>query len=226
MSNKKIAELVLALKGKNSFEDLEMSLKSFGVTISVSSLKKYVSSTNDKRFPSYETLDGLGEYAKQRNIKVPSTEEITAEFHGSNLSSPKRFVSMEIGHGFSVVNIPIIGLVPAGGHILAQENIEGVMPMLSLSVRDPENTFCLKVHGDSMIDIGIEDGDSVLIHSQSTAENGQTVIARIDGAVTCKRFYWIADKVKLEPASSKYKSIQSQNIEIVGVVTRINKNLD
>jgi len=153
-------------------------------------------------------------------------KEITAEYHTGKVSSLRKFMPMGIESDFTTVNIPIISLVPADGPILAQENIEGVMPMLRSFVRDPENTFCLQVRGDSMIDIGIEDGDSVLIHSQRTAENGQTVIARIDGEVTCKRFYIAADKVRLEPANSKYKVIENQNIEIVGVVTRIIKNLD
>ena len=225
MSNKKITELVLAIKGKDTYEGLVSSLRSFGVHVSVGSLKKYIS-LGDKRYPSYETLVGLEEYAKQKNLNVPSMKEITAEYHIGKVSSLRKFVPMGIESDFTTVNIPIISLVPADGPILAQENIEGVMPMLRSFVRDPENTFCLQVRGDSMIDIGIENGDSVLIHSQSTAENGQTVIARIDGEVTCKRFYIAADKVRLEPANSKYKVIENQNIEIVGVVTRIIKNLD
>ncbi|HZK56057.1 MAG TPA: transcriptional repressor LexA [Desulfosporosinus sp.] len=226
MSNKKISELVLAIKGKDTYEGLVLSLRSFGVHVSVGSLKKYVSH-GDKRYPSYETLAGLAGYAKQKNIDVPSMNEITAEYHIGKVGSLRKFVPTGIDSDFSVVNnIPIISLVPADGPILAKENIEGVMPILRSFVPDPENTFCLKVRGDSMIDIGIEDGDSVLIHSQSTAENGQTVIARIDGEVTCKRFYIAAGKVRLEPANSKYKVIENQNIEIVGVVIRIIKNLD
>jgi len=213
------------VEAKELYEGLVLSLRSFGVHVSVGSLKKYVSH-GDKRYPSYETLAGLAEYAKHKNVNVPSMNEITAEYHTGNVSSLRKFVPMGTDSDFSVVNIPIISLVPAGGPILAQENIEGVMPMLRSFVRDPENTFCLQVRGDSMIDIGIEDGDSVLVHSQSTAENGQTVIARIDGEVTCKRFYIAADKVRLEPANSKYKVIENQNIEIIGVVTRIIKSLD
>jgi len=124
----------------------------------------------------------------------------------------------------NIINMPILGFVPAGGPIMAEENIVDYIQFPKILVKS-ENDFCLKIHGDSMEDVGIDDGDLVLVHPQPVAENGQTVIARIDGEVTCKRFYRMNSKCKLEPANKKYKSIDCDDVEIIGVVKRIIKEI-
>lgn len=124
----------------------------------------------------------------------------------------------------NIIKLPILGFVPAGGPVMTEENLEGHMPLPKMLIKD-ERDFCLKIRGDSMEDVGINDGDLILVHPQPVAENGQTIIARIDGEVTCKRFYKTNDKCRLEPANQKYKPIDYKDLEIIGIVTRIIKEI-
>ncbi len=120
--------------------------------------------------------------------------------------------------------IPVLGYVPAGGPIMTEENIQEYIPLPGMLLKGNED-FCLKVHGDSMEDVGINSGDLVLVHPQPVAENGQTIIARLNGEVTCKRFYRTDSKCTLEPANSKYKPIDCDDLEIVGIVTKVIKDI-
>jgi repressor LexA len=86
-------------------------------------------------------------------------------------------------------------------------------------------TFALRVQGNSMADVGIYDGDHVVIKQQPTAENGQTVLVRIDNAVTVKRFYKLAGKIRLEPANGTHKPLDPSDVEIIGVVLTVTRKL-
>lgn len=123
----------------------------------------------------------------------------------------------------SIVEVPLLGRVPAGGPVLVEENILDHIPFAARFVREP--AFCLEVKGDSMIDLGIEEGDIVLVRAQPVAENGQTVIARVDGEVTCKRFYAWDGKIRLEPANRAYRPIVGNEVEILGVVSYLVKKI-
>jgi repressor LexA len=124
----------------------------------------------------------------------------------------------------NIIKLPILGFVPAGGPIMIEENLEGHMPLPKMLIKD-ERDFCLKIRGDSMKDVGINDGDLILVHPQPVAENGQTIIARIDGEVTCKRFYKTNGKCRLEPANQNYKPIDCKDLEIIGIVTKVIKDI-
>mgnify|MGYP000908853897 FL=1 len=97
-----------------------------------------------------------------------------------------------------IVNVPIVGTVTAGQPILAVENLEGYFPMLSEFMPKKE-TFMLKVKGDSMINIGIFDGDKILVEKQPTAENGDVVVALVEDSVTVKTFYKEKGYFRLQP---------------------------
>ncbi|MBO8128787.1 MAG: repressor LexA [Peptococcaceae bacterium] len=122
-----------------------------------------------------------------------------------------------------VVEVPLLGRVPAGGPVMAEENILGTIPFPARFVRG--TMFCLEVKGQSMIDVGIEDGDFILVRVQPTCENGQTVIARVNGEVTCKRFYRCNGKIRLEPANRTYRPIEAEDVEILGIVTYVLKKM-
>jgi len=124
-----------------------------------------------------------------------------------------------------VVELPILGRVPAGGPVLSEEHIRGYMAMPSRLVKEP--AFILEVTGNSMQDMGIDDGDYVLVRVQPRAENGQVVIARIDGEVTCKRFYLTGSHVTLEPANQTLRPLRvpAEKVEIIGIVTRVIKKV-
>jgi repressor LexA len=84
---------------------------------------------------------------------------------------------------------------------------------------DPEEDFCLRVKGESMIEDQIADGDFVIVHRQETAKQGEIVVALVDGQdATLKRFYKEGDRFRLDPANSSMKPIYSSNVEVLGVV--------
>jgi repressor LexA len=97
-----------------------------------------------------------------------------------------------------LVSIPIVGTVSAGLPQPAVESIEGYCAISTEWVKG-DGCFFLKVRGDSMIDVHIMDGDLALIRPQPTAENGEIVVALIDGAATLKRFYHEGDHIRLQP---------------------------
>lgn len=127
--------------------------------------------------------------------------------------------------------IPIIGRVAAGSPVLAQEHVEDYCSLPSNFFK-PHADFFLTVHGDSMIDVGILDGDLLAVHSTPVAKSGDIVVARIDDEVTVKRLHFTNKKhlVQLLPENSDYQAIavdlreQTFNIEglSVGVLRRGN----
>lgn len=93
--------------------------------------------------------------------------------------------------------VPLVGQVAAGEPILAAENIEATLPLpVSFS---GEDTFVLRVKGESMIEAGILDGDFVVVRQQSTASNGEIVVAMINEEATVKRFFKEEGRIRLQP---------------------------
>lgn len=97
----------------------------------------------------------------------------------------------------SVQAVPLVGQVAAGSPILAAENIEATFPLPTSFAG--EGTFVLRVKGESMVEAGILDGDFVVVRQQSTASNGDIVVAMIDEDATVKRFFRESDRVRLQP---------------------------
>lgn len=122
--------------------------------------------------------------------------------------------------------VPILGTIPAGIPILAQENIQGYMPV---TVKNPEEYFCLKVYGKSMINAGIPDGSTVLVHQQPCAEDGQIVACRVNGdEATLKRFKLVKRSIILMPENPDFQPIlvnesdfDNGYAQILGVVKQI-----
>ena len=101
--------------------------------------------------------------------------------------------------------MPILGRVPAGSPLLAEENIEGTLDLTEEFAG--QKVFALKVHGDSMIDAGICEGDLVVVRAQDQAEDGEIVVALVDGESTVKRLARRNGKLRLEPANRRYEPI-------------------
>ena len=108
--------------------------------------------------------------------------------------------------------IPVIGVVTAGLPILAVENQEGTLPW------SEPGCFALRVRGDSMINAGILEGDKVIVRPQSSADNGQIVVARIEDEATVKRLLRRNGQVWLMPENDNYSPIDGTHAEIIGVV--------
>lgn len=116
-----------------------------------------------------------------------------------------------------MVSLPIVGQVAAGEPILAQQNIEGYFPVPADVVPSGES-FILKVHGDSMVNVGIFDGDQIFVRSCSTAENGEIVVALVDDSATVKRFYKEKDHIRLQPENDFMEPILVDSCVILGKV--------
>lgn len=116
-----------------------------------------------------------------------------------------------------IVNVPIVGTVAAGQPILATENIESYFPLLSEDVPSGE-TFMLRVKGDSMINVGIFDGDQILIKKQPVAENGDIIVAFIDDSATVKTYYKENGHFRLQPENDRMDPIIVSDLTILGKV--------
>ena len=116
-----------------------------------------------------------------------------------------------------LVSVPILGTITAGQPILAVENIEGYFPIPSEYMPN-EQTFMLKVKGESMINAGIFDGDKILVRQQNTARNGEPVVALIDDSVTVKTFYKESDHIRLQPENDSMDPIIVPDVQILGKV--------
>ena len=116
------------------------------------------------------------------------------------------------------IDVPVVGRVTAGAPILAVENIEEYFPIPKNFVNH-EDVFILRIKGDSMIEAGIFDGDYVLVSQQETADNGEIVVALLDGEeATVKRFFHEGDRVRLQPESPAMEPIYSNDVAVLGKV--------
>ena len=120
--------------------------------------------------------------------------------------------------------LPLVGNVAAGTPILADQNIEGSM-VLPREIVGDSATFMLSVHGDSMVECGINDGDYVVVKEQKNADNGDIVVAIIDDEATVKRFYKEKDKIRLQPENSSMKPIYTDDCSIAGKVVAVFRSL-
>lgn len=121
-----------------------------------------------------------------------------------------------------MVNVPIVGRVAAGVPLLAVENIEEYFP-LPMDYAPNKQLFILRVQGDSMINAGIYEGDMIIVQKESTAINGDIVVALIDDSVTVKTFYKESDHIRLQPENDFLEPIRVNDteVEIVGKVVSL-----
>ncbi len=120
----------------------------------------------------------------------------------------------------TVVPVPLVGNVTAGQPILAVENIEETYPIPLDLVGTDEDVFMLAVHGDSMINAGILDRDYILVRKQNYANNGDIVVALINGEdTTVKRYFKDLKNIRLQPENDAYAPIiGGDNIQVMGKV--------
>jgi repressor LexA len=126
-----------------------------------------------------------------------------------------------------VRHVPLVGDVAAGTDVLAQENVEEVLPLPADFTGEGE-LFMLRVRGDSMIDVGILDGDFVVCRSQASANEGEIVVAGIPGdEATVKTFTRKGDKVVLLPANPRLSPMEfsSDEVNVFGRVVTVLRRL-
>lgn len=119
-----------------------------------------------------------------------------------------------------ITSIPIIGTVAAGQPLLAVENITDYFPFPAQLLPN-EETFILRVKGESMVNMGIYDGDYLIVEKTSTAKNGEVVVALVDDSATVKRFYAENGHYRLQPENDYMEPIIVDHVEILGKAIRL-----
>ena len=161
-------------------------------------------------------------------VHLKSTSSIhshleTLEKHGYIRRDPSKPRAIEIvDDNFNltrreVVNVPIVGSIAAGQPLLAIQNIDNYFP-IPAEYMPNQNTFMLKVKGESMINAGIFDGDVILVKQQSTAKNGEMVAALVEDSATVKTFYKEDGHIRLQPENDNMDPIIVPDCQILGVV--------
>ena len=170
--------------------------------------------------PSYDEIASSIGCAKSTLFKYMKRleEEGYIERYGRN-----QVVTVENSN--SIDRVPVIGSVACGKPKLAIEDIQGYLP-INIDWLGRGEYFGLVADGDSMINIGINDGDIVIVRKQSTAENGQVVVALIpdeyggEMTATLKRFYKERDRYRLQPENDSLKDIYVKRLEILGIAVK------
>lgn len=120
-----------------------------------------------------------------------------------------------------VGKVPVLGTVAAGKPLLSEENLDGYVNLTEPFVRPGKNYFALRVRGQSMINAGILDGDLAIVEQASVAADGQIIVAVIDDAITLKRYYKEAERVRLQPENPDFSAIYCTEVRIVGILSNI-----
>ena len=144
---------------------------------------------------------------KNGYIRRDPTKSRTIEIIDDNFNLSRR----------EVVNIPLIGQVAAGQPLLAVENVAEYFPVPAEYMPN-EDVFMLTVKGESMINMGIYDGDNIIVSKCSSARNGEVVVALVDDSATVKRFYKEDGHIRLQPENDYMDPIIVPDCEILGKV--------
>lgn len=140
-------------------------------------------------------------------------------------TKPRALRSASMPAARDALVVPVLGRVAAGVPITAQEDIEGEFLLPTGFVPRASNAFMLRVQGDSMVEAAILDGDLILVRPQQTADNGEIVVAMLDGEATVKRFYREAGRIRLQPENRALAPIYASDVEIVGRVEAVVRRL-
>jgi repressor LexA len=165
----------------------------------------------------------LAEIASNFSISIPTVHQHISCLRKKKLlithKWKKRSVQTFNNRRGDLVEIPLLGLIPAGGPIEAITNPEPIEVPRSMLSRGANN-YALKVTGTSMIEEGISDGDIVIVREQPTVEEGEKAVAYLPDkdAVTLKKIYHEKNKIKLVPANKTMEPFYEENVEIQGKV--------
>lgn len=165
-----------------------------------------------------ETLEKNG-YIRRDPAKPRAIEIIDGSFDISarNVSLESTGESENVTPSREMVNVPMVGTVAAGQPLLAVENVTDFFPM-PVDMLPNSETFMLRVKGDSMINMGIYEGDQLIVERKNTARNGEVIVALVDDSATVKRFYKEDGHYRLQPENDSMDPIIVDHCEILGKV--------
>ena len=148
-------------------------------------------------------------------------------------SKPRAIEMLERGVGNAVESVkgivrpeglPVLGAVAAGQPMLAEENIEDYIQTPEFAGGD-DGRYLLRVRGESMKNVGILEGDLVVVRPQDTAQDGEIVVALVGEEATVKRFFQEADHVRLQPENDAMEPIRSRDVRVLGKVVGLMRSL-
>lgn len=116
--------------------------------------------------------------------------------------------------------LPLVGQVAAGEPLLAEQNIEDYVDVPPIAGGD-DGEYILRVQGDSMKDVGILEGDYVIVRKQDTADDGEIVVALVGEEATVKRFFKEADHIRLQPENAAMEPIRTRDVSVLGRVVGV-----
>ena len=152
----------------------------------------------------------------------PRAIEILDKSHSGKASKSSKTKEFSPVHSSPVeesmkemVSVPVIGTVAAGTPIFAEENVSDHFP-LPTEILPNQETFILKVKGDSMINVGIFDGDYLMVAKQNTCSDGEVVVALVEDNATVKRFYKEKGYIRLQPENDTMEDIIVNDCQILG----------
>lgn len=160
-----------------------------------------------------------------RDPKKPRTIEVVSEHQGSPKDDGQKLASITQDLDRNMISLPLVGRVAAGMPILAEQNVEETLTLPTSIVGDA-SSFVLRVHGESMINVGIFDGDYIVVREQHDANNGEIVVALIDDSATVKTFYRENGRIRLQPENDSMEPIYADNPVILGRVTALIRSVN
>jgi repressor LexA len=196
-------------------------------------------SPSQSTFKEEKVLNFIQSY-ELKNGLAPTRQEIADALKLSNVMAAQRVVKklrdqgrltydeksvrglqlVEVDTDDEIADLPMLGVVAAGRPIEAVERNEMNLKVPSYMIKPGYPHFALRVSGSSMIEDGIFDGDHVVVRQQAMAEEGETVVALLDGEATLKRFHRKGKQIELRPANSTMEPIvvgSHQHLRILGV---------
>ncbi len=152
----------------------------------------------------------------RRDPAKPRAIELLDRAVGNAVDSMRSIVRSE--------GLPLLGSVAAGQPVLAEENIEEYVPVPQIA-GGQDGEYLLRVRGDSMKDIGIIEGDLVVVRPQETAQEGDIVVALLGEEATVKRFFRESDHIRLQPENETMEPIRSKEVKVLGRVVGLLRSM-
>jgi len=216
----KVLEFIETFQRENGMSPSYQEIKDHFSFASFNSVQNYLKQLSAKGYLHFEanqkraiqviqSANAFKDFVSQKNIKTLTR-------------SPRSRLLPDSLTASETLSLPLLGKVAAGKPLEAITHDDFIEVPLHL-VKNPDNSYVLKVSGDSMIEDGIFNDDYLVVHNTSQAKNGDTVIAKINNEATVKIFYQKNNQIELRPANSTFKSqfYSSDEIEINGLVVSL-----
>ena len=155
----------------------------------------------------------------RRDPSKPRAIELLGRFREELGGAVESAVGAAVGSVRNAITpgLPVVGHVAAGQPILAEENIEDYVQVPQIA-GGADGEYVLRVRGESMKDVGILEGDFVVVRPQETAQDGEIVVALVGEEATVKRFFREADHIRLQPENAEMEPIRTSDVRVLGRV--------